>query len=126
MVEVLDDETSELFAKAITLGSSAGSVLVLRLHERTRAANASFLDEGFTFRQCSDRSYTMTFTPTGGRTVTFSSASVTQAFGGPVSASVSNSNMDGLTFESMEDVLTELGAQFGRWNSGGRYMLSGR
>ena len=44
--------------------------------------------------------------------MTFSGTSVTQAFGGPVSASGEPSNMDGLTFESMEDVLSELNAQF--------------
>ena len=41
-----------------------------------------------------------------------SGASITQAFGGPVSASGEPSNMDGLTFESMDDVLSELNAQF--------------
>ena len=114
VVEILDDETGELFTKTITLGSSAGSVSFSDyMSELATAANASFLDEGFTFTSAgSDRSYTMTFTPTGGRTVTFSGASVTQAFGGPVSASGEPSNMDGLTFESMEDVLTELNAQF--------------
>ena len=114
VVEILDDETGELFTKTITLGSSAGSVSFSDyMSELATAANASFLDEGFTFTSAgSDRSYTMTSTPTGGRTVTFSGASVTQAFGGPVSASGEPSNMDGLTFESMEDVLTELNAQF--------------
>ena len=80
------------------------------------AANTSFPDEGFTFTSMgSDRSYTMTFTPTGGRTVTFSGASVTQAFGGPVSASGEPSNMDGLTFESMEDVLPSSTHSLRRW-----------
>ena len=54
----------------------------------------------------------MTFEPTGGRTVTLTGASITQAFGAPVSASGEPSNMDGLTFESMDDVLAELNAQF--------------
>ena len=34
--------------------------------------------------------------------------------------------MDGLTFESMEDVLSELNAQFVAWNSGGRDVLQRR
>ena len=114
VVEILDDETGDLVTKTITLGSSDGSVSFSDyMSQLATAANTSFLDEGFTFTSAgSDRSYTMTFTPTGGRTVTFSGASVTQAFGGPVSASGEPSNMDGLTFESMEDVLTELNAQF--------------
>jgi flagellin len=114
VVEILDDETGDLVTKTITLGSSDGSVSFSDyMSQLATAANTSFLTEGFTFASAgSDRSYTMTFTPTGGRTVTFSGTSVTQAFGGPVSASGEPSNMDGLTFESMEDVLAELNAQF--------------
>ena len=114
VVEILDDETGALVTKTITLGSSENSVSFSDyMNQLAAAANTSFLDEGFTFTSAgSDRSFTMTFTPTGGRTVTFSGTSVTQAFGGPVSASGEPSNMDGLTFESMEDVLSELNAQF--------------
>ena len=114
VVEILDDETGDLVTKTITLGSSDSSVSFSDyMSQLATAANTSFLTEGFTFASAgSDRSYTMTFTPTGGRTVTFSGTSVTQAFGGPVSASGEPSNMDGLTFESMEDVLGELNAQF--------------
>ena len=88
--------------------------IVLGLHGSVAsAANAAFVDEGFTFTAAgSDRSFTMTFEPTGGRTVTLTGASITQAFGAPVSASGEPSNMDGLTFESMDDVLAELNAQF--------------
>ena len=55
------------------------------------AANAAFVDEGFTFTAAgSDRSFTMTFEPTGGRTVTLTGASITQAFGAPVSPPASH------------------------------------
>ena len=89
VVEILDDETGALVTKTITLGSSENSVSFSDyMNQLAAAANTSFLDEGFTFTSAgSDRSFTMTFTPTGGRTVTFSGTSVTQAFGGPVSAS---------------------------------------
>ena len=100
--------------KTITLGSSSGSVSFSDYMDLVAsAANAAFVDEGFTFTAAgSDRSFTMTFEPTGGRTVTLTGASITQAFGAPVSASGEPSNMDGLTFESMDDVLAELNAQF--------------
>ena len=113
-IEVLDDETGALSTKTITLGSSSGSVSFSDYMDLVAsAANAAFVDEGFTFTAAgSDRSFTMTFEPTGGRTVTLTGASITQAFGAPVSASGEPSNMDGLTFESMDDVLAELNAQF--------------
>ena len=113
-IEVLDDETGALSTKTITLGSSAGSVSFSDYMDLVAsAANSEFVDEGFTFSAAgSDRSFTMTFEPTGGRTVTLSGASITQAFGASVSASGEPSNMDGLAFESMDDVLAELNAQF--------------
>jgi flagellin len=76
------------------------------------AANTAFTDEGFSFAATgTGTSRAMTFEPAGGYDVTFSGTSVTEAFGGPVTASGDASNMDGLTFESMDDVVAELNAQ---------------
>ena len=51
--------------------------------------------------------------PAGDYTVSIAGTSVTQGLGAAVSASgTSHSNMDGFTFESMNDVVTEMNAEF--------------
>jgi flagellin len=78
------------------------------------AGNTGFVDEGYTFASTAndDGTYSISFEPAGDYTVSISGTTVTQAFGGQVSATGAASNMDGLTFTSMDDVLAELNAQF--------------
>ena len=113
VVEVIDNETGTITSKTITLDSSSDSVSFGDFASYLEAAgNSNFLDEGYTFTSSgSGTSYSMTLEPAGDYTVSFSGTSITQAFGGPVSATGTPSNMDGLTFESMDDVVAELNAQ---------------
>ena len=112
-IEVIDTVTGAIHSKTVTLGSSDSSVSFgSYMSYLEAAANESFIDEGFSFASSgADRSYSLSFEPAGGYDVTFSGTSVTEAFGGPVTASGEASNMDGLTFESMDDVIAELNAQ---------------
>ena len=113
-IEVIDTVTGAIHSQTVALGSAASSVSFDEyMSYLEAAANASFIDEGFTFASAgSGTSYSLTFEPAGGYEVSFSGTSVTEAFGGPISATGEASNMDGATFESMDDVVSELNAQF--------------
>jgi len=113
-IEVMDNETGNIVTKIVALDSDGASVSFADYMTFLESAgNSNFLDEGYTFASAgSDTSFALTFEPAGDYTVSFSGASVTQAFGGPVTATGEPSNMDGLTFESMDDVVNELNAQF--------------
>ena len=112
-IEVVDRVTGTIHSQTVSLGSSDSSVSFdSYMSYLEAAANTAFTDEGFSFATTgTGTSRTMTFEPAGGYDVTFSGTSVTEAFGGPVTASGDASNMDGLTFESMDDVVAELNAQ---------------
>jgi flagellin len=113
-IEVIDTVTGAIHSQTVALGSAASSVSFDEyMSYLEAAANTSFVDEGFTFASAgSGTSYSLTFAPAGGYEVSFSGTSVTEAFGGPISATGEASNMDGATFESMDDVVSELNAQF--------------
>ena len=113
-IEVIDTVTGAIHSQTVALGSAASSVSFDEyMSYLEAAANTSFVDEGFTFTSAgSGTSYSLTFAPAGGYEVSFSGTSVTEAFGGPISATGEASNMDGATFESMDDVVSELNAQF--------------
>jgi flagellin len=113
VIEVIDNTTGAISSKTVTLDSSADSVSFANFASYLEAAgNSNFLDEGYTFTSSgSGSSYAMTLEPAGDYTVSFSGTSITQAFGGPVSATGTPSNTDGLTFASMDDVVAELNAQ---------------
>ncbi|MDC0882811.1 flagellin [Litorivicinus sp.] len=113
-IEVIDTVTGTIHSQTVALGSTASSVSFDEyMSYLEAAANTSFIDEGFTFTSTgSGTSHSLTFAPAGGYQVSFSGASVTEAFGAPITATGVASNMDGATFESMDDVVTELNAQF--------------
>ncbi len=114
-VTVTDNTTGGIVTKDLTLGSDSGSVSFASYVSLVESAgNTGFVDEGYTFASTAndDGTYSISFEPAGDYTVSISGDSVTSAFGGPVSATGAASNMDGLTFTSMEDVLAELNAQF--------------
>jgi flagellin-like hook-associated protein FlgL len=113
IIEVIDNQTGSITTKTVALDSSSDSVSFADFANYLEAAgNTSFLAEGYTFASSgSGSTYQMILEPAGDYTVSFSGASITQAFGGPVSATGAPSNMDGLTFESMDDVVAELNAQ---------------
>ena len=116
-IEILDLETGQIIApKTVSLASSDGSVSYADfMNYLEAAANENFLDEGFTFATSgSDSSYTMTVVPEGEYQVTFSGASIDQAFGSSVTATGQASNMDGQVFTSMDDVVAELNAELAR------------
>lgn len=112
-IEVIDTVTGAIHSQIVALGSNASSVSFDDyMSHLVAAANESFLDEGFSFASTgSDTSYSLTFEPAGAYEVSFSGTSVTEAFGGPISATGQASNVDGVTFESMDDVVAELNAQ---------------
>ena len=112
-VEVVDRVTGAIHSKTVSLGSTDSSVSFDDyMSYLEAAANENFIDEGFTFTVGGSGSgYTMSFEPAGGYDVTVSGTSIVEAFGGPVTASGEASNLDGQTFESMDDVVTELNAQ---------------
>ena len=112
--EVLDNATGAIVSKTLTLESDVVSVNFEDYVNLVEAAgNSGFIDEGylFTASQNEDGTFSMAFEPAGDYTVSLSGTSITQAFGGAVSATGEASNMDGLTFTSMDDVVTELNAQ---------------
>lgn len=114
-VTVTDNTTGDIVTKDLTLGSDGGSVsFASYVNLIESAGNTGFVDEGYTFVSTAndDGTYSISFEPAGDYTVSISGDSVTSAFGGPVSATGAASNMDGLTFTSMDDVLAELNAQF--------------
>ena len=114
-VTVTDNTTGGIVTKDLTLGSDSGSVSFSSYVSLIESAgNTGFVDEGYTFASTAndDGTYSISFEPAGDYTVSISGDSVTSAFGGPVSATGAASNMDGLTFTSMDDVLAELNAQF--------------
>jgi flagellin len=114
-IAVTDNTTGGIVTKDLTLGSDSGSVSFSSYVSLIEAAgNTGFVDEGYTFASTAndDGTYSISFEPAGDYTVSISGDSVTSAFGGPVSATGAASNMDGLTFTSMDDVLDELNAQF--------------
>jgi len=111
---VMDNETGSIVNKALTLESSDSSVSFAAFMNLLEAAgNSNFVDEGYTFTSTAnaDGTYSMQFVPAGDYTVSFSGTSVDQAFGGPVTATGEASNTEGLTFTSMDDVVTELNTQ---------------
>jgi len=113
-IEVMDNETGSIVNKALTLESSDSSVSFAAFMNLLEAAgNSNFVDEGYTFTSTAnaDGTYSMQFVPAGDYTVSFSGTSVDQAFGGPVTATGEASNTEGLTFTSMDDVVTELNTQ---------------
>jgi flagellin-like hook-associated protein FlgL len=114
-VTVTDNTTGGIVSKDLTLGSDSGSVSFSSYVSLIESAgNTGFVDEGYTFASTAndDGTYSISFEPAGDYTVSISGDSVTSAFGGPMSATGAASNMDGLTFTSMDDVLAELNAQF--------------
>ena len=114
-IAVTDNTTGGVVSKDLTLGSDGGSVSFSSYVSLLEAAgNTGFLDEGYTFASIAndDGTYSISFEPAGDYTVSISGTTVTQAFGGQVSATGAASNMDGLTFTSMDDVLSEMNAQF--------------
>ena len=116
-IEILDLETGQIIApKTVSLESSDASVSYADfMNYLEAAANTGFLDEGFTFAaNGTDGSYMMSVVPEGSYQVTFSGASITQAFGQSVTAIGEASNMDGQVFTSMDDVVAELNAELAR------------
>ena len=109
--EVMDNETGTIVTKTLTLGSESGSVSFSSYINLIEAAgNSGFLDEGYTFTSTAndDGTFSVSFVPAGDYTLTLSGTSITQAFGAAVTATGEPSNMDGLTFTSMDDVVDEL------------------
>ena len=112
--EVIDNVTGAIRNESLTLGSTSGSVSFSDYVDLVAtAANAAFLADGFTFSGAgTGSSLTLTMVPAGDYTVAISGTSVTQGLGAAVSASGTPSNMDGFVFESMNDVATEMNAEF--------------
>jgi flagellin len=113
-IDVLDNVTGAIVSKTLTLESEAGSVSFEDYVSLLEAAgNTGFIDEGYLFTSVAneDGTFSISFEPPGDYTVSFAGTSVTQAFGGAVTATGEASNMDGLTFTSMDDVVAELNAQ---------------
>lgn len=112
--EVIDNVTGAIRNEILTLGSTSGSVSFSDYVDLVAtAANAAFSADGYTFSKAgTDSSLTLTMVPAGDYTVAIAGVSVTQGLGGPVSASGAPSNMDGFVFESMNDVVTEMNAEF--------------
>lgn len=112
-IEVIDNETGGIVTKSVALDSEASSVSFADFAALLETAgNTNFVDEGYAFSASgADTTFSMTFEPAGDYTVSFSGTAITQAFGGSVTATGEPSNMDGLSFESMDDVVDELNAQ---------------
>ncbi len=112
--EVIDNVTGAIRNESLTLGSTSGSVSFSDYVDLVAtAANAAFLADGFTFSGAgTGSSLKLTMVPAGDYTVAISGTSVTQGLGAAVSASGTPSNMDGFVFESMNDVATEMNAEF--------------
>ena len=113
-IEVMDNETGVLVAKTVTLESNSSSVSFTDFMSLLEAAgDSNFIDEGYSFESVAndDGTYSMQFVPAGDYTVSFVGTSVTDAFGGPVTATGTASNTEGLTFNSMDDVVSELNSQ---------------
>jgi len=113
IVEVVDNTTGTITSRSLTLGSSSTSVSFADyMSNLEAAANTGFLDDGFTFASVGEgTTYSMELQPAGDYTVSFTGVSITQAFGGAITATGQASNMEGLTFTSMDDVVAELNAQ---------------
>ena len=112
--EVTDNATGAIRNETLTLGSTSGSVSFSDYVDLVAtAANTAFSADGYTFSKAgTGSSLTLTMVPAGDYTVAISGTSVTQGLGAAVSASGTPSNMDGFTFESMNDVVTEMNAEF--------------
>jgi flagellin len=113
-IEVIDNVTGTISQQVLTLDSSSTSVSFSDYADLvTSSANASFLTEGFTFETGgTDSSLTLSMVPAGDYTVSLTGTSVTEAFGAPVTATGTSSNMDGYVFDSMDDVVSEMNAEF--------------
>ncbi len=113
-LEVVDNVTGAIRNESLTLGSTSGSVSFSDYVDLVAAAaNTAFTADGYTFSAAgTDSSLTLTMVPAGDYTVSLAGASVTQGLGASVSATGTPSNMDGFAFESMNDVVTEMNAEF--------------
>ena len=113
-IEVIDNETGAMSTREVALGSTEESVSFAEyMSFLEAAANTAFVEEGYTFQATGEGSaYSMSFEPAGDYTVSFAGTSIEQAFGGPVSATGTPSNIDGVTFTSMDDVVAQMNAQF--------------
>ena len=113
-IEVIDNVTGTITNRTVALDSEDASVSFSSyISLITTAGNTGFVDDGYTFTSTAndDGTYNISFEPAGDYTVSITGTSVTQAFGGPVTATGEASNTDGLTFTSMDDVVSELNAQ---------------
>ena len=113
-IEVIDNVTGTITNRTVALDSEDASVSFSSYMSLiATAGNTGFVDDGYTFTSTAndDGTYNISFNPAGDYTVSIAGTSVTQAFGGPVTATGEASNTDGLTFTSMDDVVTELNAQ---------------
>ena len=113
-IEVIDNVTGTITNRTVALDSEDASVSFSSYMSLiATAGNTGFVDDGYTFTSTAndDGTYNISFDPAGDYTVSIAGTSVTQAFGGPVTATGEASNTDGLTFTSMDDVVTELNAQ---------------
>lgn len=113
-LEVVDNVTGAIRNESLTLGSTSGSVSFSDyVNLVATAANTAFTADGYTFSAAgTGSSLTLTMVPAGDYTVSIAGASVTQGLGAAVSATGAPSNMDGFEFESMNDVVTEMNAEF--------------
>jgi flagellin len=113
-LEVIDNVTGAISQQVLTLDSSSASVSFSDYADLIgSSANTAFLNEGFTFETGgTDSSLTLSMVPAGDYTVSLTGTSVTEAFGAPVTGTGTPSNMDGYVFDSMDDVVSEMNAEF--------------
>jgi len=114
-VEVLDNTTGGILSLDIAIGSESSSVSFadyMTYLEDAINADADFVAAGYGVTATgSDGSYSMSFEPAGDYTLTLSGTSISEAFGGPVTAT-GEAATDGVTFSSMDEVVAAMNTAF--------------
>jgi flagellin len=114
---VTDNATGDIIDLSFTLDSASDSVAVSDYLDSVVAGlNAASTAGGYQFETSlttnADGTYGLSMSPAGAYTLSVSGTTVTEAFGAAITASGEASNIDGLAFESMDDVVTQMNAAF--------------
>jgi flagellin-like hook-associated protein FlgL len=114
---VTDNATGEIIDLSFSLDSGSDSVAVSEYLDSVVAGiNAASTAGGYQFSTAvtanDDGTFALSMTPAGPYTLSVSGMTVTESFGGPITASGEASNIDGLAFESMDDVVSQMNAAF--------------
>lgn len=114
---VTDGSTGDVIDLSFTLDSGTDSVAVSDyLGSVVTGLNAASTAGGYQFVTAvvanDDGTYGLSMSPAGPYTLSVAGVTVTESFGGPISAVGQASNIDGLAFESMDDVVSQMNAAF--------------